>query len=421
MRSSATRLLILITTILIAVIIGLQMHWLNKTYSFEKKEFKTSVVKCIRGLYEDLDLADEPGTNLVKLIESPNENTFIFKVDDVPPRDTLVNALVNEFDDFKVYTDCKVAAYDDSTKRYLYEAILPTAASIHPVSIDVDAPNFVKDYSFVYLNFPNRSNYILENMSNWIFTIILLLALLIGLGASIYYLYRQKFLNDVQKDFINNVTHEFSTPLTVIDLSTDALQKPGIQSNPDKYNKYLSSIKYQNEYLKKHIQTLVKTVVTESYHLTLDMSTVYPNELVKRAILQLEPIVLQKNGKIIFEADESEQPITADNDNLYLAIFNIINNAVKYAENPKIVITTGVQQMKYFISVKDNGVGIAPAEHQKIFKKFYRAQNGNIHNGKGLGLGLYFVKKIIDLHHGQIVINSVEGIGTEFKIILPVN
>ena len=421
MRSSATRLIIFITTILIAVIIGLQMHWLNKTYSFEKKEFNTSIVKCIRGLYEDMDLADEPGANLNKLIENPNENTFIFKVDDVPPRDTLINALMNEFDDFKVYTDCKVAAYDDSTKKYLYEAYLPTAASIHPVSINVDAPNFVKKYAFVYLNFPNRNSYILGNMSNWIFTIILLLVLLIGLGASIYYLYRQKFLNDIQKDFINNVTHEFSTPLTVIDLSADALQKPGIAGNPEKYNKYIESIKYQNEYLKKHIQTLIKTVVTESYHLVLEKTTVYPGELIKKAIVQLEPIVTQKNGTIIFNPIDRREAIFADNDNLYLAIFNIINNAVKYSEEPKIIITTGLHDLKYFISVKDNGIGIAPGEKQNIFKKFYRAQNGNVHNTKGLGLGLYFVKKIIALHHGQIEVNSLEGIGTEFKIILPVN
>ena len=423
MRSSATRLLIFITTILIAVIIGLQMHWLNKTYSFEKKEFKTSVVKCIRGLYEDLDLADEPGTNLARLIENPNENTFIFKVDDVPPKDTLITALMNEFDDFKVYTDCKVAAYDDSTKKYLYEEFIPTAASIHPVSIDVDAPGFTKNYAFIYLNFPNRSSYILGNMSSWIFTSVLLLILLISLGSSIYYLYKQKFLNDIQKDFINNVTHEFSTPLTVIDLSTDALQKPGIASSPDKFIKYVASIKYQNEYLKKHIQTLIKTVVTESYHLVLDKTKIYPAELIKKAITQLEPIVAQKKGEIIFEpAGEDEGGmITADYDNLYLAIFNVINNAVKYSENPKIVIKAWQQQQKYCISVKDNGIGIAVGEQQKIFKKFYRSQHGNVHNTKGLGLGLYFVKKIIELHHGQIEVHSVESIGTEFKIILPVN
>jgi len=421
MRSSATRLLILITTILIAVIIGFQVHWLSKTYSFEKNEFNTSVLKSIRGLYEDLNLSDETGFQFNNLIVHPTDNVFIFKVDDAPHKDSLMKALISEFDDFKVYTGCKVAVYDDSTRKYLYEQYIPNAASFHSDSVAIDAPLQNVNYAYIYLDFPNRNQYIISNMTSWIFTSVLLLVLLIGLGASIYYLYRQKFLNDIQKDFINNVTHEFSTPLTVIDLSTDALQKPGIAANPDKYEKYVASIKYQNEYLKKHIQTLVKTVVTESYHLTLDKSTVHPNELIKRAIMQLEPIVAQKNGKIIFDPEDADDSIFADSDNLYLAIFNVINNAVKYAEVPKILITTGQQNLKYFISVKDNGIGIAPGEQQKIFKKFYRAQSGNVHTAKGLGLGLYFVKKIIELHHGQIEVNSVEAIGTEFKIILPIN
>ena len=336
------------------------------------------------------------------LIVHPTDNVFIFKVDDAPLKDSLMKALIGEFDDFKVYTGCKVAVYDDSTKRYLYEEYIPNAASFNSDSVAIDAPLQHVNYAYIYLDFPNRNQYIISNMTSWIFTSVLLLVLLIGLGASIYYLYRQKFLYDIQKDFINNVTHEFSTPLTVIDLSTDALQKPGLVAHPDKYEKYVASIKYQNEYLKKHIQTLVKTVVTESHHLTLDKTTVHPNELIKRAVMQLEPLVTQKNGKIIFDPDDSGDTIFADGDNLYLAIFNVINNAVKYAEVPKILITTGQQNLKYFISVKDNGIGIAPGEQQKIFKKFYRAQNGNVHTAKGLGLGLYFVKKIIELHHGQI-------------------
>jgi len=419
MRSSTTRLFIFVTTILIAVIIGLQLHWLTKTYSFEKNEFNIAVLKSIRGLYEDLNLSGESSSRFRDMVVQPAEDVFIFKIDQPPAKDSLVDALVNEFDDFKVYTACKVAVYDHKTKAYLYEAYISNTASVHAGAIGIDAPLQKFDYSYVYLHFPNRSQYIMNNMSSWIFTSIFLLLLLIGLGASIYYLYRQKFLNDIQKDFINNVTHEFSTPLTVIDLSTDALQKPGIAGNPDKYNKYVSSIKYQNEYLKKHIQTLVKTVVTESYRLTLKKTTLHPDELIQQAIVQLEPLVTQKNGRIIFEPEEKKEPVIADSDNLYLAIFNILNNAVKYSETPRIIITTAVQQAKYIISVKDNGTGIAEKEQQKIFKKFYRSQNGNIHNVKGLGLGLYFVKKIINLHHGQVEVNSVEGIGTEFKIILP--
>ena len=421
MRSSITRLIIFITTILISVIIGFQLHWLSKTYSFEKNEFNTSVIKSIRGLYEDMELFNEPGSQFASLIQHPSENTFLLRINKLPVRDSLLGSLINEFDDFKVYTACKVALYDQRQKKYLYEVYLSSPVTLRPELIPVDAPEIKAEYSYVYLDFPNRNKYVIGNMSNWIVTGVLLLLLLLALGASIYYLFRQKFLNDIQKDFINNVTHEFSTPLTVIELSTDALQKPSIISQIDKYNKYVSSIKYQTDYLKKHIQTLIKTVVTDKYQLVLEKTVVNVNDLIRTAIAQLEPIVSQSNGEIIFEAEDDERTIHADHDNLYLAIFNLVNNALKYSVTPKVIISTKGNGSKYYISIKDNGIGISPADTKKIFRKFYRAQSGNIHNTKGLGLGLYFTKKIIDLHHGQLEVNSVEGIGTEFKIILPVN
>ena len=315
----------------------------------------------------------------------------------------------------------KWRCFDNKEKKYLYEAFIASPVALHPDMIAIDAPEIKTDFSYVYLDFPNRNKYIISNMSNWIVTGVLLLVLLLALGASIYYLFRQKFLNDIQKDFINNVTHEFSTPLTVIELSTDALMKPNIVAQTEKYNKYVSSIKYQTDYLKKHIQTLIKTVVTDKYQLTLEKTSLNVNELIRTAIAQLEPIVLQKNGEIIFEAEDDKYKITADHDNLYLAIFNLVNNAIKYSVTPKVIISTKGNGSKYYISIKDNGIGISTADTKKIFRKFYRAESGNIHNTKGLGLGLYFTKKIIDLHHGQLEVNSVEGIGTEFKIILPVN
>lgn len=113
--------------------------------------------------------------------------------------------------------------------------------------------------------------------------------------------------------------------------------------------------------------------------------------------------------------------IQADEENLYLALFNIINNAIKYSALPKIIIATSVRDNKYCISIKDNGAGIASSQIKNIFKKFYRVQNGNIHNVKGLGLGLYFAKKVIDGHKGNIIVNSIPEIGTEFRIEFPVN
>ena len=256
-------------------------------------------------------------------------------------------------------------------------------------------------------------------MTGWIVSSALLLLVLLGFAASLYYFFKQKFLVEIQKDFINNVTHEFSTPLSVIELSVDGLEKPAAYTNLEKQQKFINAIRYQSDYLKNHISNLVKTVVADQYQFVLKMKPVIPNELLKKVIAQLEPLLHKKAGIVEWDLDEENSSIMADEENLYLSFFNIINNAIKYASQPKIIISTVKNSYKYTISIKDNGAGIEPSEYKKIFKKFYRVQNGNVHNTKGLGLGLYFTKKVIDGHHGKIDVHSLPGIGTEFKIELP--
>jgi two-component system phosphate regulon sensor histidine kinase PhoR len=422
MRSSTTRILILLLAVTIAAIIALQIHWLQKTYAFEKNEFNTAVIKSVRGLYEDIALTDDPGTNLSALMEHPNPNSFLFRVDTLPVKDSLVHYLKTEFEDFDVFTDCHVFLYDVRKNGFTYETFItpthptsqnnPDAYAITPIK---------KDYSYVYLFFPKRNSYIITQMNAWILTSSLLLLLLIGFSLVIYYLFRQKFLNEVQKDFINNVTHEFSTPLMVIDLSTDALNKPSVIAQPEKITKYATSIRHQSEYLKKHIQNLIHTVVAEQYTFSLNKTKVVPNDLVKQAVMQLDPIIQDKNGEFELDLEPNQQSIAADADNLYLALFNIINNALKYSHKPKVTIVTKVVGTHYTISIKDNGIGIEAADLKKIFKKFYRGQKGNLHNSKGLGLGLYFTKKIIHLHNGTIAVQSIPGIGTDITIELPLN
>jgi two-component system phosphate regulon sensor histidine kinase PhoR len=421
MRSSTTRLLIILIAVTMAAIIALQAHWLQKTYAFEKNEFNTSVIKSIRGLYEDIDLSGETGSHLSSLIEHPSPNSFIFQIDKIPLRDSLLFYLKNEFDDFDVYTDCKLAVYDGEKGRVVYESYIPAAGSLDSTDQYNAIPLFKKDYKYISLYFPHRSGYIITQMNRWILTSIFLLVLLLGFSMAVYYVFRQKFLNEVQKDFMNNVTHEFSTPLTVIELSTDALSKPSTLGQPEKVAKYAMTIRHQSDYLKKHIQNLIHTVVAENYTFTLSKSFIIPNELIKQAVLQLDPIVQEKKGMIETDLEPDNLKIEADYDNLYLAIFNIINNALKYSDQPHVKISTAVNNSHFEIRIKDNGIGIEKDDLKKIFRKFYRAQKGNLHNSKGLGLGLYFAKKVISLHNGSIHVNSITGIGTDFKIELPLN
>lgn len=419
MRSNTIRLFILIASLLIAVIITVQVYWLNKTYTFEKNEFNTSVIKSIRGVYEDLPLLYESSEKLQSLIEKTGADSYIFRADSIPSKDSLTFYMHTELEAFDIFTDCKLAVYDNIRNRYVYDAYLPTAGSGKSSDTTMLLPAVQKNFPYVYLYFPHRSNYIISQMTGWIVSSALLLLVLLGFAASLYYFFKQKFLVEIQKDFINNVTHEFSTPLSVIELSVDGLEKSNGKGNSEKQEKYINAIRYQADYLKNHISNLVTTVVTDDYKFELNMRSVIPNELLKKAAAQLEPLLNKKAGILEWHLEEENTALQADEENLYLAFFNIINNAIKYSFQPKIIIGTLKNSHKYTISIKDNGAGIEPAELKKIFSKFYRVQNGNVHNTKGLGLGLYFTKRVIDHHQGKIEVQSVYGIGTEFKIELP--
>ena len=419
MRANTIRLFILIASLLIAIIIAVQVYWLHKTYTFEKTGFNTSVIKSIRGVYGDLPLLYESSEKLQSLIEKTDADSYLFRVDSIPPKDSLVFYMHSELEGFDIFTDGKLSIYDHVKKNHAYDAYLPSAGSGYSDDTTIVLPMIQKDYSYAYLYFPHRNKYIINQMTGWIVSSGLLLLVLIGFAASLYYFFKQKFLVEIQKDFINNVTHEFSTPLSVIELSVDGLEKPASQVSQEKQQKFINAIRYQSDYLKNHISNLVKTVVADQYQFVLKVKPIVPNELLKKVIAQLEPLLTKKSGIVEWDLDETNSPILADEENLYLAFFNIINNAIKYAAQPKIIISTIKNSHKYTISIKDNGAGIESSEYKKIFKKFYRVQNGNVHNSKGLGLGLYFTKKVIDGHHGKIEVQSLPGIGTEFKIELP--
>ena len=419
MRSATFKWIILLSTIIIGLLVAAQLYWLYKIYNYEQKEFSASVIKSIKGLYEDLELTDSNTTHLQEMVEQPNANTFLVRIDSIPPKDTLLNSLMNNLEDFGVFADCKVALYNDDIHNYIFQDYLPTAVSKQPFNDNSELPIYRKDYAYVHLYFPHRNQYIIKEMKWWIISSISLLLILIALGYSIFHLYKQKFLNEVQNDFIQNVTHEFQTPLTTLTVGLDMIARPGIIDQPEKLAKYARLMQGQTDYLKHHIENLMKVLKTEAIGMIVEKEPVAPNELVKNAITQLYAAIEEKNAIIQLNLEPNNVTIMADRNNLYVAIVNVISNAIKYSKEPLVQIETKTINGAYFIIVKDNGIGIDKHYQKKLFKKFYRIPTGDIHNVKGLGLGLYFVKKVIDAHKGTIIINSIAGVGTEFVIELP--
>jgi two-component system phosphate regulon sensor histidine kinase PhoR len=341
------------------------------------------------------------------------------RIDSIPDRDSLSTYLAQELEDFDVLTDCRAGVYDQNKGDFAYKVYLPSAGSAFSESAEVALPQPDQKGDLLLLYFPHHDKYLMHEMRFWITGTVFLLLLLIGLVISLFYLYRQKFLNELQKDFVNNFTHEFKTPLAVMKIASDVLMDPRTRAQPDRLSKYSGIIQEQTLHLQRQVDRLLRTAQRRAVLLDLDMQQVDPNELVVHALQQLEPLMREKNADVHTELDENDNKISGDREHLQLVIVNLVENALKYSSQPRIRITNTRVNGHYSISVKDNGIGIEKKYIGKLFHKFYRVPTGDVHNVKGFGLGLDFVRKVVQAHHGKVVVRSIPGVGSEFEVILP--
>ncbi|HQW92519.1 MAG: HAMP domain-containing histidine kinase [Chitinophagaceae bacterium] len=414
-------MVILTSTVLVTIIIAIQLFWLQKVYLYEEKQFNINVSKSIRSLYTDMELVNDASDNVQKIIENINPDVYLFKIDCSPNLEQLWINLKAELTDFDVYTDCRAAIYDPSEKKYITEQYINLPDSYFPSEEEKILPVYERDYSYIALYFPHRGGYILKQMLFWIASSGLLLLVLTGFGFSIFYLYRQKFYYETQKDFVNNFTHEFKTPLAVITIAADVLKQENIIEKPEKLKNYAGIIYEQTSHLQSQVQRLLEIAYTDRSHLPLEKEKFDVNVLIKKSINDLQPLIEQKNAVVKTTFAGTDAIVNADKPYLRLCFINLIENAIKYAKTPVIDITTKTEGSHFIISVKDNGIGIASKHQKKIFDRFYRITDGELHTSKGFGLGLNFVKKVIDTHNGKIEVKSEPGQGSTFTIKLPRN
>lgn len=415
------RLLIIASTIIVAIIIAVQLFWLQKIYLFEQKQFNTNVSKSIRATYEDLGISEDSAYSFEKNIDNPKPDIYIVKLTEGHDIESIGNSLSTEFADFDVFTDCKIALHKKGTPGYFAYKYIDMPDANFNSKRDDDVPYFKKDYSYVILFFPHRTQYVIKQMEFWIVSGALLIIVLIAFGFSIFYLYRQKFLNETQKDFVNNFTHEFKTPLSVIKIAADVLKEPNIKDKPEKLKNYAGIIQEQTAHLQQQTQRLLQIAFTEQNALALQKEIFDAGLMIKQAINDLAPLIESKNGKITLSIENNNSMINADKSYLLLTFINLIENAVKYSIKPSITISTFIEGNDFCSIIQDNGIGIERKHQKKIFDRFYRISTGDLHNAAGFGLGLNFVKKIITAHHGSIEVQSEYGNGSLFIIKIPRN
>ena len=269
---------------------------------------------------------------------------------------------------------------------------------------------------------PDVRLYLLNSLKWIIFgAILFIIVVLAAFFITIRSLLNQRKVNEIKNDFINNMTHELKTPLATISLAVDALKTAKVQSDPTSVAYFSNIIKEENVRMNKHVETILETGQLENKDLELNRQPVNVHDLIQAVVdsykLQLE----EKPSNIHMQLDATKPEITADEEHLLHVLSNLMDNAIKYSKEAiDILVSTANVNNKIIITVEDNGIGMTNETKKHIFEKFYRAHSGNIHNVKGFGLGMSYVKRIVALHKGQIRVQSELDHGTTIEITLPV-
>ena len=275
----------------------------------------------------------------------------------------------------------------------------------------------------IKVNFPKRTPFLVAPiisiaLVSIVFTVIIIIVYI----YTVLILLRQRQISQIKTDFINNMTHEFKTPIATISLALDSIKNPKIIKNESLIKKYLKMIKDENERMHDQVVNLLRISQLEKRELSIDKTNLDINELIKIAVSHVQLLLENEKGSINLYLNADKSEIHGNETHLINVMVNIIDNAIKYCDKaPEIEVSTENIADKIVLKIKDNGVGMSKKVQNKIFEKFYREQTGDLHNIKGHGLGLAYVKKIIDYHNGKITLESALNKGTIFSIELFAN
>ncbi len=286
-----------------------------------------------------------------------------------------------------------------------------------PVYVDSDGNN---KYQLI-ASFPCKTKYLFSDlMAISILSIVFTLIIIIAYASAINQLIKQRLISEIKTDFINNMTHEFKTPIATINLALDAIKNPKVIDNKEMVSKYLQMIRDENKRMHAQVENVLRISKLEKKELDIDKESLEVNDVIEDAIEHVQLILEDKQGLIKTDLSAKRNTCLLNDTHFTNVIVNILDNAIKYsAEKPVIEISTENVKDIIIIKIKDNGIGMTKTAQKRIFEKFYREHTGDLHNVKGHGLGLSYVKRIVDDHNGQIFVESEKGIGSTFIIKIP--
>lgn len=278
------------------------------------------------------------------------------------------------------------------------------------------------DRNELVIYFPDEQRQIISSIAGMMGLSVGLILVIVGVFFStVKMLLHQKKITRVKNDLINNITHEFKTPISTIAIACEALNEPTLSMDKSSVTRYTEIIKEENDRLKVMVETLLNTAAMEKSEFSLTTEEVDLHDLIRSAALMYDEAIKQRDGKITFQLNAAESILSCDDFHVTNIIANLVDNAIKYNEQkPDVIIATRNINKSIVVTVKDNGIGIPKEFHTKIFDTFYRVASGNVQDVRGFGIGLSYAKKIIEAHGGKVSVKSDEGKGSEFELFFPI-
>lgn len=403
----------------------IQLYWIRKAHYLTSSQFGDRVTLALIAVSNHINRVQQDSSYVFDPVERLDDASFVVSVNGLVSADLLRNLLQVEFSRFGIDQTFSFALYDcftDSIQWHWYDNLRTSDPEYsgfiaRPPQLPQDA--ITNDNHFFVVHFPKWNSFIFKQMGLMTMTTFGVLLVMIIFAYLVILIFKQKRLNEIRVDFINNMTHEFKTPIATLTVAGEALLRDRVVIDPEKVKKYGSVILAESNRLKSQVEDILKDAVLDSGRNKIELAPVDMHELIKQIGETVMLRVQDLGGKLEVLPQAHIPTILGDRDHLANVLFNLLDNALKYGgEKPEISIRTAMHGKKLEIYVSDKGKGIPREAQRHIFEKFYRVPTGNIHNVKGFGLGLSYVKKIIHLHGGKIRLHSKPGSGTTFVIQL---
>ena len=400
MRSQNIRFVLVLATLSLAGICAAQIYWVRAAFNQEQDHFHREVNAALNQVANEFYAYNKvihPETNPIRQLAG---NYYVVMVNSPIDANLLDNLLKKTFAKRDLNTDFEYGIYDCDTKcmvfdEYVKSGTVPMLERMNRLPV-WDKSNY---YFGVY--FPNKELYLLNRMEIWIFTTLVMLVVILFFGYTLFVILKQKRLSEIQKDFISNMTHEFKTPISTIEVDYKVIQQPEILREPERLLNYATIINKENKRLQVHVERVLQLASLENDTLQLEKSIVNVHKLIKESVGQFNTTLNTSN--LTLDLLASNDSVNADKLHLTNVIYNLLDNAIKYSpDGPEIMIHSKNEKNHIVVSIIDKGIGMTLEEVKHVFDKFYRVTTGIRHDVKGFGIGLSYVKLIIREMGGSI-------------------